>query len=231
MPPAAFHRNGFTDRETPMRMILLGPPGCGKGTQAKMLIDTYGIPQISTGDILREELAQKTPLGIEAKTYMDKGALVPDALVIKIIEGRLKKEDCKGGFILDGFPRTLAQAEALETTLAAMKLQIEHVLSIEVDDAELIRRLTGRRICRQCGGSYHLVFNPPRQEGRCDACGGELYQRDDDKEETIRKRLTVYQAQTEPLISFYQKKGILHSIPGVGSIDEIKGKILRALSS
>jgi len=212
-------------------MILLGPPGCGKGTQAKMLIDTYGIPQISTGDILREELAQKTPLGIEAKTYMDKGALVPDALVIKIIEGRLKKEDCKGGFILDGFPRTLAQAEALETTLAAMKLQIEHVLSIEVDDAELIRRLTGRRICRQCGGSYHLVFNPPRQEERCDACGGELYQRDDDKEETIRKRLTVYQAQTEPLISFYQKKGILHSIPGVGSIDGIKGKILRALSS
>ncbi len=214
-----------------MRMILLGPPGCGKGTQAKMLIDTYGIPQISTGDILREELAQKTPLGIEAKTYMDKGALVPDALVIKIIEGRLGKGDCKGGFILDGFPRTLAQAEALETTLAGMKLQIEHVLSIEVDDAELIRRLTGRRICRQCGGSYHLMFNPPRQEGRCDACGGELYQRDDDKEETIRKRLTVYQAQTEPLISFYQKKGILHSIPGVGSIDEIKGKILRALSA
>jgi len=214
-----------------MKMILLGPPGCGKGTQAKMLIETYGIPQISTGDILREELAQKTPLGVEAKTYMDKGALVPDTLVIKIIEGRLQKEDCRGGFILDGFPRTLAQAEALETTLAAMNQQIEHVLSIEVDDAELIRRLTGRRICRQCGGSYHLAFNPPRREGRCDACAGELYQRDDDKEETIRKRLTVYQAQTEPLISFYQKKGILHSIPGVGGIEEIKGKIMRALSS
>lgn len=214
-----------------MRMILLGPPGCGKGTQAKMLIETYGIPQVSTGDILREELSQKTPLGLEAKTYMDKGALVPDGLVIRIIEGRLKKADCKGGFILDGFPRTLAQAEALEKTLAGMNLQIEHVLSIEVDDAELIRRLTGRRICRQCGGSYHLMFNPPRQEGRCDACGGELYQRDDDKEETIRKRIVVYQSQTEPLISFYQKKGILHAIPGVGSIDDIKGKILRALRS
>lgn len=212
-------------------MVLLGPPGCGKGTQAKILIETYGIPQIATGDILREALSQKTPLGLEAQTYMDKGLLVPDHLVIKIIEGRLQKGDCAGGFILDGFPRTLGQAEALETTLAAMNQQIEHVLSIEVEEGELIRRLTGRRICRKCGESYHLIFNPPRQEGQCDSCRGELYQRDDDKEETIKKRLNVYQAQTAPLISFYQKKGTVRSISGTGSIDAIKQKIERALSS
>jgi len=214
-----------------MRMVLLGPPGCGKGTQAKILIETYGIPQIATGDILREALSQKNPLGLEAQTYMDKGLLVPDHLVIKIIEGRLQKGDCAGGFILDGFPRTLGQAEALETTLAAMNQQIEHVLSIEVEEGELIRRLTGRRICRKCGESYHLIFNPPRQEGQCDSCRGELYQRDDDKEETIKKRLNVYQAQTAPLISFYQKKGAVRSISGAGSIDAIKQKIERALSS
>lgn len=212
-------------------MILLGPPGCGKGTQAKMLIEAYGIPQISTGDILREAIARKTDLGLEAKNYMDKGLLVPDNLVIKIIEGRLRKEDCAGGFILDGFPRTLGQAEALEATLAAMNQQIQHVLSIEVEDGELIRRLTGRRICRKCGESFHLVFNPPRQEGQCDSCRGELYQRDDDKEETIRKRLNVYQSQTAPLISFYQKKGMLRPVSGVGSIDAIKQRIERALGS
>jgi len=212
-----------------MRMVLLGPPGCGKGTQAKILIETYGIPQIATGDILREALSHKTPLGLEAQTYMDKGLLVPDHLVIKIIEGRLKKGDCAGGFILDGFPRTLGQAEALETTLAAMNQQIEHVLSIEVEEEELVRRLTGRRICRKCGESYHLIFNPPRQEGQCDSCRGELYQRDDDKEETIKKRLNVYQAQTAPLISFYQKKGIVRSISGTGSIDAITQQIERAL--
>lgn len=214
-----------------MRMVLLGPPGCGKGTQAKILIETYGIPQISTGDILREAISKKTDLGREAQAYMDKGALVPDQLVIKIIEGRLRQDDCAGGFILDGFPRTLSQAEALETTLAAMNQRIENVLSIEVEDAELLRRLTGRRICRKCGESYHLVFNPPRQEGQCDSCRGELYQRDDDKEETIKKRLNVYEAQTAPLISFYQKKGTLRSINGLGSIDAIKQAILRALGS
>ena len=208
-----------------MRAILLGPPGCGKGTQAKILIDTCHIPQIATGDILREAIAQGTPLGIEAQSYMDKGLLVPDQLVIKIIEGRLKQADCEGGFILDGFPRTIAQAEALDTTLAAMGLKIEYVLSIEVDDAELIKRLTGRRICRACGESYHMVFNPPREKGICDSCKGELYQRDDDKETTIRSRLKVYEEQTAPLIAFYTGKKILYPINGVGSIEEITARL------
>ena len=208
-----------------MRAILLGPPGCGKGTQAKILIDTYHIPQIATGDILRAAIAQKTPLGVEAQSYMDKGLLVPDQLVIKIIEGRLKQADCEGGFILDGFPRTIAQAEALDTTLAAMVLKIEYVLSIEVDDAELIKRLTGRRICRLCGESYHSIFNPPKKEDICDSCQGELYQRDDDKEATIRSRLKVYQEQTAPLIAFYTEKKILHPIKGVGSIEEITARL------
>ena len=185
-----------------MRAILLGPPGCGKGTQAKILIDTCHIPQIATGDILREAIARGTPLGREAQSYMDKGLLVPDQLVIKIIEGRLQEPDCAQGFILDGFPRTIAQAEALDTTLAAMGLKIEYVLSIEVDDAELVTRLTGRRICRACGESYHVVFNPPKEKDRCDSCRGALYQRDDDTVATIRSRLKVYAEQTAPLIAF-----------------------------
>jgi adenylate kinase len=214
-----------------MRAILLGPPGCGKGTQAKILIDTYHIPQIATGDILREAIAQETPLGVEAQSYMDKGLLVPDQLVIKIIEGRLQQADCEDGFILDGFPRTLAQAEALDTTLAAMGLKIEYVLSIEVDDAELIKRLTGRRICRACGESYHMVFNPPEEKGVCDSCQGELYQRDDDKEKTIRSRLKVYAEQTAPLIAFYTGKKILYSIKGVGSIEEITTRLKNVINA
>ena len=172
-----------------MNMILLGPPGCGKGTQAKMLIDAYHIPQISTGDILREAVKRGAPLGLEAKTHMDQGSLVPDSLVIKIIEERLREADCKRGFILDGFPRTTAQAEALEATLSNLGLRLEHVFSIEVGDEELIKRLTGRRICRQCGESYHIIFNPSKKEVVCYSCQGELYKRDDDKEKTIRNRL------------------------------------------
>ena len=200
-------------------MILLGPPGCGKGTQAKMLMDAYHIPQIATGDILREAVKKGSPLGRKAKTYMDQGSLVPDSLVIKIIEERLREADCARGFILDGFPRTTAQAEALEGTLVTLGLSLEHVLSIEVDDEELVKRLTGRRICRQCGESYHILFNPPKKEGVCDSCRGELYQRDDDKENTIRNRLKVYQAQTAPLITFYREKGIMRTINGMGTID------------
>ena len=213
-----------------MNLILLGPPGCGKGTQAKILIDTYHIPQISTGDILREAIKKESPLGVEAKTHMDQGSLVPDHLVIKIIEERLKQADCNRGFVLDGFPRTVAQAEALDTTLSEMGSKLEYVFSIEVDDGELIRRLTGRRVCRECGESYHIEFNPPKQEGLCDSCQGELYQRDDDKEETIRNRLKVYQDQTSPLISFYQRKDVLHSMDGVGSIEEIKERLLNIIN-
>lgn len=213
-----------------MNLILLGPPGCGKGTQAKILIDTYHIPQISTGDILREAIKKESPLGVEAKTHMDQGSLVPDHLVIKIIEERLKQADCNRGFVLDGFPRTVAQAEALDTTLSEMGSKLEYVFSIEVDDGELIRRLTGRRVCRKCGESYHIEFNPPRQEGLCDSCQGKLYQRDDDKEETIRNRLKVYQDQTSPLINFYQKKDVLHSIDGIGSIEEIKERLLTIIN-
>jgi adenylate kinase len=214
-----------------MRAILLGPPGCGKGTQAKILIDTYSIPQIATGDILREALKKGTPLGKQAQSYMDKGQLVPDELVIQIIEERLKQDDCAGGFILDGFPRTIAQAEALDKTLTAMGLSLEHVFNIAVGDDELIKRLTGRRICKSCGASYHIVFNPPREEGRCDTCQGELYQRDDDKEETIRNRLKVYQDQTAPLITFYHEKKILSSIDGVGSIEQITARLKAAVNS
>ncbi len=213
-----------------MNLILLGPPGCGKGTQAKILIDTYHIPQISTGDILREAIKKESPLGIEAKTHMDQGSLVPDHLVIKIIEERLKQADCNRGFVLDGFPRTVAQAEALDTTLAGMGSKLECVFSIEVDDEELIKRLTGRRVCRKCGESYHIEFNPPRQEGLCDSCQGELYQRDDDKEETIKNRLKVYQDQTSPLINFYQRKKVLHSVDGIGSIEEIKERLLTIIN-
>ena len=213
-----------------MNLILLGPPGCGKGTQAKILIDTYHIPQISTGDILREAIKKESPLGVEAKTHMDQGSLVPDHLVIKIIEERLKQADCNRGFVLDGFPRTVAQAEALDTTLSEMGSKLEYVFSIDVDDGELIRRLTGRRVCRKCGESYHIEFNPPRQEGLCDSCQGKLYQRDDDKEETIRNRLKVYQDQTSPLINFYRRKDVLHSMDGVGSIEEIKERLLTIIN-
>jgi adenylate kinase len=214
-----------------MKMILLGPPGCGKGTQAKTLIDTYRIPQISTGDILREAVKSGAPLGLEAKTYMDQGSLVPDHLVIKIIEERLQQADCKHGYILDGFPRTIAQAETLDTTLSKLGLGLEYVLSIEVDEEELIKRLAGRRVCRQCGENYHINFNPPKKEGVCDTCREELYQRDDDKKETIRNRLKVYQAQTAPLIKFYKKKGVLRSIDGIGSIEDIKERIIITINA
>ena len=214
-----------------MNMILLGPPGCGKGTQAKILIDTCHIPQISTGDILRDAIKKGSPLGIEAKTYMDQGSLVPDQLVIGIIEERLQQADCARGFILDGFPRTVAQAEALDSTLSKAGLKLKYVFNIEVVDEELIKRLTGRRVCRKCGESFHITFNPPEKEGLCDSCGGELYQRDDDREETIRNRLKVYQAQTAPLISFYEEKDILHSVDGVGSIEEIKGRLLNIFNT
>lgn len=213
-----------------MNIILLGPPGCGKGTQAKMLTEKYKIPQVSTGDILRESVKNETPLGLQAKSYMDSGKLVPDGVVIGIIQERLRKPDCQSGFILDGFPRTVVQAQALDNTLGTMQQKIEHVISITVDDEQLLGRLTGRRTCRSCGAMFHVLFNPPKKEGCCDVCSGELYQRDDDKEETILNRLNVYKQQTAPLIDYYQNKGWLRTINGIGEIEDIFKKIEEVLA-
>jgi adenylate kinase len=212
-----------------MDLILLGPPGSGKGTQAQKIVERYQIPQISTGDILRAAVKEQTPLGKEAKAYMDQGKLVPDEVVVGIVRERLKAPDCKKGFILDGFPRTVPQAEALEATLRAMNRRIDHVVSIEVNNEELLKRLTGRRTCRGCGAMYHLVFDPPTKEGLCDRCGGELYQRADDKEETIRERLNVYEAQTAPLIAYYRDKGNLRTIDGVGAMEQIFQTIVKVI--
>ncbi len=212
-----------------MRLILLGPPGAGKGTQAKMLMEKYQIPQISTGDILRQAVKEKTPLGEEARVYMDRGALVPDQVIIGIIRERLQKPDCKRGYILDGFPRTVVQAEALRETLAGMDSSLDYVLSIEVMEEELIQRLSGRRTCKSCGEVYHIIYGPPKRDGVCDKCGGELYQRDDDKEETIKRRLRVYQAETSPLIDYYKGRGLLREIAGKGEIGEIFERICQVL--
>ncbi len=212
-----------------MNLIMLGPPGAGKGTQAKMLVERFGIPQISTGDMLRAAVAEGTELGRKAKEYMDKGQLVPDEVVIGIVRERLSKEDCKKGFILDGFPRTVPQAEALDGILEEMGRKIDYVINIVVPDEEILKRLTGRRTCRKCGAMYHVVYNPPKKEGVCDKCGGELYQRDDDKEETIRNRLKVYAEQTAPLVDYYRKKGVLVDIDGTKGIKEIFEDILKVL--
>jgi adenylate kinase len=213
-----------------MNLILLGPPGAGKGTQAKMMIDTYQIPQISTGDILRAALKERTPLGLKAKEYMDKGLLVPDEVVIDIIKERLKEADCQKGYILDGFPRTVAQAQALDRVLAEMNTAIDHVISIDVDKGELVKRLTGRRTCRQCGRGFHVIFDPPVNKNLCDKCQGELYQRDDDNEDTVRNRLDVYDSQTFPLIQYYKEKGLIRSIDGLGGIQQIFDRIVKVLS-
>jgi adenylate kinase len=212
-----------------MNLILLGAPGSGKGTQAKFLVRKYSIPQISTGDILREEVKSGTVLGLKAKEYMDKGQLVPDEVVVGMVEERVKRGDCTAGFILDGFPRTVAQADALEGTLQQMKKALSRVILVNVDEDELVKRLTGRRVCEKCGAGYHVIFDSPKQEGVCDKCQGKLYQRDDDKESTIRNRLKVYNNQTAPLIEYYQKKQLLSVVDGMGSIEEIFGRISKAL--
>jgi len=212
-----------------MRLVLLGAPGAGKGTQAKKLIEKHGIPQISTGDILRKAVADGTPLGKEAKSYMDKGELVPDKVVIGLIEDRLKQPDCKKGFILDGFPRNTAQAETLDAMLKKLNMPLDSALSVDVPKDDLMKRLTGRRTCKGCQQMYNVYFSPPKKNGVCDRCGGELFHRDDDKEETIKRRLDVYDAQTAPLISYYKKSGILKSVTGVGGIDEIFKKVCSAL--
>ena len=212
-----------------MRIVLLGAPGAGKGTQAKKIIEKYPIPQISTGDLLRAAVATGSALGKEAKSHMDKGELVPDSVVLGMVKERLGKDDCKKGFILDGFPRNTKQAEALDAMLSSLSLPLTAALSVDVPFEDLMKRLTGRRTCKACGQMYNIYFNRPAKDKACDKCGGELFQRDDDKEETIKKRLEVYTAQTAPLINYYGKKGILKSVLGTGSIDDIFGKVCVAL--
>lgn len=212
-----------------MNLILLGPPGAGKGTQAQRIVERYHIPQVSTGDILRTAVKESTPLGVKVKVFMNQGQLVPDEMVIGIIEERLRKPDCNPGFILDGFPRTLVQAEALQTILTKIGKSIDLVINIQVDPEELVRRLTGRRTCKNCGAMFHIFFHPPKREGICDRCGGTLYQRDDDEEETLRIRLKEYQKQTAPLIQYYQLKNTLRTIHGVGGQDQIFERIVRLL--
>jgi adenylate kinase len=213
-----------------MRLIFLGPPGAGKGTQAQKLAERYSLVKISTGDILRDAVARQTPLGLQAKSFMDKGGLVPDDVVIGLIRDRLKDSDCDSGYVLDGFPRTLPQAQALSKILEKQKTPIDRVISFEVPERDLVRRLTGRRSCVNCKRVYHLDFNAPKQLNRCDVCGGALLQREDDREETVRNRLRVYEKETAPLLKYYDDKKILSRIEGDGSIDTVFDRLQKALS-
>jgi adenylate kinase len=212
-----------------MKLILLGPPGAGKGTQAKMLTDQFSIPQISTGDILRAAVKEGSPMGVKAKAFMDSGGLVPDAVVVGIVRERLQKSDCADGFILDGFPRTVPQADALRETLAQLGKDLNAVISLEVDTEALVERLTGRRTCKVCGLGFHVRFDPSMTPGRCDSCGGELSQRDDDREETIRHRLAVYREQTSPLIEYYQAQGLLVRVDGMLPIGQVRELVISVL--
>lgn len=204
-----------------MNIVLMGLPGAGKGTQADKIVEKYEIPHISTGDMFRAAIKNQTALGLEAKSFMDQGALVPDEVTIGIVRERLSQADCENGFLLDGFPRTVPQAEALDATLADIGKAVEHVVNIQVEQEELIKRLTGRRICKECGTAYHLVFNPPQQDGVCDKDGGELYQRADDNPETVTNRLEVNMKQTQPLLDFYNDKGVLTNIDGQQDISKV----------
>ncbi len=213
-----------------MNIVLFGPPGAGKGTQAKELASHYQIPHISTGDILRANVRDGTDLGLKAREYMDKGELVPDEVLIGIIKDRLAQDDCKAGYLLDGYPRTIPQADALSDILDQINMPLNVVLNIDVDDEELVGRLCGRYMCK-CGDSYHMKFNPPAKANVCDSCGGELYQRDDDKEDVIRQRLASYQEKTRPLIDYYLEKDLLVTIDGSGEISQVFSDICKALDS
>ncbi len=210
-------------------LVLLGPPGAGKGTQAGRIVAEYGIPHISTGDILRAAVKNQTALGLEAKRYMDAGELVPDSVVIGIVKDRLQEPDTQRGFLMDGFPRTIPQAEALDEALQGLGRAITKVIVLLVDEEILVERLTGRRICRSCQTPYHVLFTPPLQEGVCDKCGGELYQRDDDTEATVRNRLAVYRKQTEPLIEYYDRSGVVVRIDGAQEAEKVFADIREAL--
>jgi adenylate kinase len=207
----------------------MGLPGAGKGTQAERIVEQYGIPHISTGDMFRAAMKEGTELGLQAKSFMDKGELVPDEVTIGIVRERLSKDDCQKGFLLDGFPRTVPQADALENLLVDLNKKIDFVINITVDKDLLMARLTGRRICKECGSTYHLVFNPPKEEGVCDRCGGELYQRADDNEETVHNRLEVNIKQQEPLLNFYEAKGYLRTIDGQQDINKVFADIKHLL--
>jgi adenylate kinase len=212
-----------------LRIVLLGPPGAGKGTQAKLLQEEFPACQVSTGDILRKAVAEQTKVGKEASEFIDRGALVPDSVIVKLVAERLKDNDCRKGFILDGFPRTIPQAQSLEEILEKMGLGLQHVLLMQVPAGLIVERLAGRRICRDCGALYHRSFDPPKQQGVCDRCGGELRQRDDDREETVKARLDVFDAQTAPLADYYRQRGILREIDGVGKVEEIQKRVIKVL--
>ena len=214
-----------------VRVIFLGPPGAGKGTQARRLAAEFGIPQIATGDILREAVAKQTRLGLEAKRYMDTGMLMPDEVVVGLVAEQLDHAAARQGFFLDGFPRTMAQAEALEALLKEHGLALDRVVFLEVSEAELLHRLTGRRVCTRCGATFHLVFSPPRVAGTCDRCGGDLLQREDDSEATVRRRLAVYSRETAPLLDSYASRGLLTRVKGDGSMEVVEAAIRAALSS
>ena len=210
-------------------MILLGPPGAGKGTQAAKIIEKYNVPHISTGDIFRENIKEGTPLGKKAQEYMNKGELVPDSLVIEIATDRLTKDDCKDGFLLDGFPRTVEQAEALDAFLTERGAKVDFVLDIDVAADILMERLTGRRVCKNCGATYHVTNIPPKVEGVCDSCGGTLYQRDDDTAETVGNRIEVYNQQTKPLIDYYEKAGNIYHLDGSMKLEDLFAEIVKIL--
>jgi adenylate kinase len=212
-----------------VRLVLLGPPGAGKGTQARMLETRLGVPQVASGDLLRAVVRTKSALGKQAKGFMDKGALVPDELVLKLIDDRLRKSDARTGFILDGFPRTVPQAETLAKMIEARGQKLDRVVAIIVPDEEIIKRISGRRTCRNCGAMYHVIFDPPRNMNLCNSCNSELYQREDDAEDTVRMRLQVYAASTRPLLEHYERLGLLSQIEGIGRPEEIEQRILSAI--
>ena len=213
-----------------MKIIMLGAPGAGKGTQAKMIAKEYGVPHISTGDIFRANIKNGTELGMEAKKYMDQGLLVPDELTVRILLDRVAQEDCKDGYVLDGFPRTIPQAEVLDQALAKLGDRIDYAINIDVPDENIIRRMSGRRACLTCGATYHIEHVPPKQEGICDTCGSALVLRDDDKPETVKNRLEVYHRQTQPLIDFYGKKGVLRTVDGTRPMEEVFAAIRAILA-
>lgn len=212
-----------------MRVVLLGPPGSGKGTQAARLGEHWGVPHISTGDAFRQAVAEGTPLGRLAQEYMQRGELVPDQVVNGVVAARLDREDCAGGFVLDGYPRTVAQAEALAGMLRERGLALDAVVDLVVSEEELVSRAAGRRVCSRCGANYHVRFRPPREPGRCDLCGGGLVQREDDRPETVTRRLAVYRQQTEPLVDFYRRQALLVPVNGTGGVEEVTAAILRAV--
>ena len=212
-----------------MKIIMLGAPGAGKGTQAKMIADKYGVPHISTGDIFRANLKNGTELGMEAKKYMDQGLLVPDELTVRILLDRVAQDDCKNGYVLDGFPRTIPQAEVLDSELTKLGDHIDYAINVDVPDENIVKRMSGRRACLTCGATYHIEHVPPKKEGICDVCGSELVLRDDDKPETVKNRLNVYHEQTQPLIDFYTEKGVLKTVDGTVPMEEVFAAITAIL--